>query len=305
MDGRDRRVPREPYELDRMVSRQDLRRLPRLYCSEAMETVCVRLDMIGVDRAVWRAVRMPTDATLRDLHHVIQIAFGWSGREPHCFRVGDAIFGARGDADANAQDEAAAALSTLPSKLLYEYEFGDDAWEVDVTLESGSASGGLAYVGGTGAAPPEEVGGPEALRLFRLWLAEADDSTQQRIRAWLGTWQPDRFDESEIRTKLAKLAEGARPESLLTPRQRGRAPWLPVLPERDPEAMRFHERARAMLRRHGEDATITISATTLLRILEEWVNARMAAQINDQVLRQIESGERVAKRSRTRTTPRR
>ena len=36
---------------------------------------------------VWRRLVARSDSTIAGLHHVLQIAFGWSDEHLHCFRI--------------------------------------------------------------------------------------------------------------------------------------------------------------------------------------------------------------------------
>ena len=51
-------------------------------------TVELELELVGVHPRIWRRLRLPADASLRDLHHAIQLLFSWEDRHLHVFDVG-------------------------------------------------------------------------------------------------------------------------------------------------------------------------------------------------------------------------
>ena len=89
---------------------------------------------------IWRTIQIRSDATLGELHAVIQMAMGWTNSHLHHFIVGKApnlrFIGApipyEGDDLPDEENEGQIVISKVLSatkpKIVYEYDFGD-SWE--------------------------------------------------------------------------------------------------------------------------------------------------------------------------------
>jgi hypothetical protein len=96
-------------------------------------------------------------------HGVIQAAMGWEGLHLYEFRLRSARYGSP-DLCAGAADVALESLRfRRHAKLRYTYDMGD-WWEHEIRIEDRlEAENGRRYprcVGGQGACPPEDCGGP-------------------------------------------------------------------------------------------------------------------------------------------------
>src|SRR5256885_8858734 len=89
---------------------------------------------------VWRRLRVASDLTLRDLHHVLQIAMGWDDCHLHEFRMDGKRYGmpdpredlARSPLDE--QDYTLAAVLRRGARFEYLYDFGDE-WRHEILVE--------------------------------------------------------------------------------------------------------------------------------------------------------------------------
>jgi hypothetical protein len=97
----------------------------------------LKVSLSGSRPPIWRRVRLPTIATLADLHQVIQVLFGWDGDHLHLFQAGkkqysDPFVSLEGTADDNAvwvRD-----VLTPGGKIGYTYDLGA-CWEHQIALE--------------------------------------------------------------------------------------------------------------------------------------------------------------------------
>ncbi len=87
---------------------------------------------------IWRRVLVPATATLRDLHVVIQVLFGWDGDHLHVFQIGKKRYAdpfvnldGTGDEEAVRVRDAMAPGGTIA----YTYDLGA-CWEHEITLEA-------------------------------------------------------------------------------------------------------------------------------------------------------------------------
>jgi hypothetical protein len=111
------------------------------------------------------------------------------------------------DGPEDERDESAVPLQALPSRFSYLYDFGD-GWEHDVvTVGPGGERPGV--VGGEGACPPEDVGGPYGYAEFREAMADPAHPEHDRLRTWAGSWA-DSFDQDAV-DLLVRQTVGAVP----------------------------------------------------------------------------------------------
>lgn len=116
---------------------------------------------------VLREVIVPAEINLGCLHHVIQVVMGWDNSHLHEFEhKGESYGRPEHDEYADIIDEDSVPLSDLfkrkGSRLTYTYDFGDD-WVHEVSLLKtlpADSSAPFVYMGGEGACPPEDCGGP-------------------------------------------------------------------------------------------------------------------------------------------------
>ena len=141
------------------------------------ETTRLRVTLRDVEPPVERVVDVPVSTTLPELHNVLQAAFGWWDCHLHQFVTADeSCYGIPDDDWPEGQiDERTAGLRDLGDRFTYHYDFGDD-WLHDVQV-IGPGSDEPGCVGGQGAAPPEDCGGPDGFA--HLLAALADPSAQE------------------------------------------------------------------------------------------------------------------------------
>ncbi|WNB86501.1 plasmid pRiA4b ORF-3 family protein [Cellulomonas sp. ATA003] len=175
----------------------------------AVDMLRLRIELEDVEPPIWRAVQVPTDLTLDDLHTVIQVAMGWTDSHLHRFTVGepwdpaarsfvtaeDIAEGERGEPESGVA--IGAVLREAGDELRYTYDFGD-GWNHVVRLEgtTSSADGAPRCVAGQRACPPEDCGGaPGYEELVHRW------SPSRRALA-------DRFDVAEAQRLLQLVLAG-------------------------------------------------------------------------------------------------
>jgi len=161
-----------------------------------------------VDPPIWRRVHVRADATLEQVHEVIQVAMGWENY--HLWRFGPVMFG-----DLCGEYPADTILETVVGqpgdRLGYVYDFGDH-WIHHITVGKVITlpRAGSVYPrcsAGNRACPPEDCGGPlgyeetlKALRSRKGWR-------YQQARELCGTrFDPEAFDRQAVNTALAALS---------------------------------------------------------------------------------------------------
>jgi hypothetical protein len=184
---------------------------------------------------IWRRLLVRGDSTLADLHHTLQIAFGWTDAHLHRFRIHGRDYGlSRVGGLAFSHDARTVRLESFqfhPNEWFpYEYDLRD-SWQHQVRVERRLAGElGRTYpvcIGGRRAAPPEDCGGPRAFQerrdavpwqvrehLERIIVGvDADDLDAVRdeldavesLREWL---MLGRFDRRVVNHRLRLYAAG-------------------------------------------------------------------------------------------------
>jgi hypothetical protein len=145
--------------------------------TDANAIVQVKVWLLGVSPMVWRRVLVPASFTLRELHGVFQVAMGWEGIHLYQFCRRAARHGSW-ELSASSPDVTLAEQQFRKgARFVYEYDL-NIPWCHEVRIEDRQQPGvGKAYpacVGGSGACPPEDSGGPAAFMAGRDGLLSLD-----------------------------------------------------------------------------------------------------------------------------------
>ncbi|MFW6061311.1 MAG: plasmid pRiA4b ORF-3 family protein [Planctomycetota bacterium] len=204
----------------------------------------IRVTLKRSKPPIWRKLAVPSDMVLGELHEVIQIAMGWTNSHLHQFVLKDKslrkgpealarliqearwdetfaasqgmrVFVPRGPEfaglDMDGEDEEAVTLGEVcpkvKSKLIYEYDFGDD-WEHTIEVQKiFEPEPGVEYpvcLGGRKACPPEDCGGIWGYYQLLETIADPDADDHDDMAEWLGGgFDPDFFDLEEVNAVLA------------------------------------------------------------------------------------------------------
>ena len=117
---------------------------------------------------IWRCLLVPAEATIAELHAVLQITFGWTGTHLHRFVIhsteyGIAYLGGIGFRDDAREIRLSGFGFRVGERFVYDYDL-TDGWRLDLRVEQIlPAQPGRTYprcVGGRRASPPEGCGGP-------------------------------------------------------------------------------------------------------------------------------------------------
>jgi len=157
------------------------------------------------DPPVWRRLLIPAAMPLSHLHDVIQTAMGWQDHHLHSFTDGTRTYG-HPDPELGFVDESSVRFGDLDvDRILYSYDFGDD-WEHEIAVEAlGVAEPGECYprcIGGAGACPPEDCGGPPGYERLREILANPDDEEHDEMMTWMGLEHASEFDPAAFDIEL-------------------------------------------------------------------------------------------------------
>jgi hypothetical protein len=163
-------------------------------------SLVLKIELDQVEPPVWRRIAAPSNTPLDQVHQMIQAAMGWQGTHLYAFETGaGTVFDPRCEAPGIAADgERLVSIATEPGQdFSYRYDFGDDWWHT-VTLEEIRAADGentFRVLGGGGACPPEDCGGPFGYRLLLRALSDPEDREHLDAVDWLGRdYDPARYE---------------------------------------------------------------------------------------------------------------
>ena len=174
----------------------------------------IKVTLKGISPPIWRRLQLRADTRLSDLHHILQIAMGWTDSHLHQFKVGETYYGEPSPDDwMEMRDERKARLSQVApgekARLLYDYDFGD-SWEHAIVVEKVLApEPGVHYpvcVKGKRACPPEDVGGIWGYASFLEAIGDPAHPEHEDMREWIGgAFDPEAFDLDEVNATLREL----------------------------------------------------------------------------------------------------
>jgi len=191
--------------------------MPTKKSAMSPEIYQIKVTLLGTSPPIWRRLLVPVEATLAQLHRVLQIAMGWEDGHLHEFSIGQRRFGPSEPGDfmgmSSAEDERKAPLSSVlgrvGAKARYTYDFGD-GWEHGIVLEKRlSADPDTAYpvcTGGKLACPPEDCGGIGGFYALLDAVGDANHEQHEDMLDWLGdNFDPKAFSIDDVNRKLAFL----------------------------------------------------------------------------------------------------
>jgi hypothetical protein len=160
-------------------------------------------------------VLVPDSCSLRELHGVIRVVMGWEGIHLYQFCLYAARYGS-GELSASSPEMMLTALRLRAGcRFVYEYDL-NIPWRHEVRIEKWmQAEPGKAYplcIGGSGACPPEDCGGPDAylagLRdTVSITALEDLDVMAEIIGQVVLERRADLLDDQEVRCRLERAVE--------------------------------------------------------------------------------------------------
>jgi hypothetical protein len=159
---------------------------------------------------IWRRIQVTGDTKLGKLHHILQVAMGWTDSHLHAFLARGMDYGAPDpEFPGDMKNERNVRLDRIADEgdtLIYEYDFGD-GWEHDLKVENVMpAAPGARYplcLAGKRACPPEDCGGIGGYEHLLDVLGNPDDEEHADMQDWLGgELDPEAFDLKEVNDAL-------------------------------------------------------------------------------------------------------
>jgi len=174
----------------------------------------IKVTVHDVEPPIWRRIQIWEDATLTQLHRVLQVALGWEDCHLHEFIIERRAYGFPDPeddffCDRKAIDERRERLrNVVPrvgTRFAYHYDFGDSWWH-DLLLESIVLPEPQAQyprcLAGERRAPPENVGGPSGYARFLEAISHPERGEQEDSLQWQGPFDPASFSLDAINERL-------------------------------------------------------------------------------------------------------
>ena len=167
---------------------------------------------------------IPAGYTLDRVHDAIQVTMGWQDSHLHMFRIVGLEYGpAYLDDELEVLDEKQFRIGDLVKAgdvAGYEYDFGD-GWEHELVVEASDvADAATVYpgcIGGEGACPPEDCGGPGGFAELKELLAGPPSPEREEMRVWAGEdYDPAHFDLGRAADILISAFSDVRTRSLIS-----------------------------------------------------------------------------------------
>lgn len=177
----------------------------------------LRIQLDGIEPAIWRQIEVPLTTSLKGLHDAIQAVMGWQDYHLYEFEVGDKRYGVP-DPEwegmrpiLNAKSTRLAALVDRDLRTFtYIYDFGDN-WRHSINIEAvADADPRAAYprfLDGARRGPPEDVGSTEGYYEFLDAVTKPQHPEHRQMLEWHGgPYDPDDINLPMITARLSQLA---------------------------------------------------------------------------------------------------
>lgn len=177
----------------------------------------LKVSLKGARPPIWRRILVSSDASLMQLHDIIQIVMGWDSYHLHAFTIGEQTYGDPADdmfGDFGTLDEAVFRLDQVikseGKRFTYEYDFGD-SWHHEILLEKILPAQKDAHypvcIKGKRACPPEDVGGIWGYKYFLEAIHNKDHEEHQSYLDWVGgEFDAEGFDLEQINKELSHMS---------------------------------------------------------------------------------------------------
>ncbi|MGA2823763.1 MAG: plasmid pRiA4b ORF-3 family protein [Bacteroidales bacterium] len=174
----------------------------------------LKISIDKITPPIWRTIQVPESFTFNQLHHIIQIAFGWTNSHLYKFgvwehKIGDPILWGDGEIIWDKKIKVKDVLSKVGEKFPYEYDMGD-SWKHTIVLKKIAVGGSKTprCLNGARSAPPEDCGGVPGYQELIHHLKHPEKDGYIELLEWLGDdYDPERFDLAVVNRELKGLAE--------------------------------------------------------------------------------------------------
>jgi len=182
--------------------------------------VQLRVSIDRIEPQIWRRLIVPSHYSLRELHLVLQAAFGWVDAHLHEFSIGGLRYGDKRlseewEGGPRLFDESSILLRDFSrepgTNFTYVYDMGDN-WQHTIVLEKHVAVRPPPKVAvcteGARARPPEDVGGTSGYQDFLEAILDRHHEEHVHMTRWCGGhFDPEWFHLELIDKDLARAVK--------------------------------------------------------------------------------------------------
>ena len=174
----------------------------------------LRITIDDITPQIWRTIQIPGTYSLNKLHHIIQIAFGWTNSHLYCFiknniTISNQLVEIEEPVVDDRRVKIKDVFNEIGDRLPYEYDFGD-SWQHTIKLEK-IEEGGLKAprcLDGARAAPPEDCGGVHGYKELIHHLLYPEKDGYIELLEWLDDdYDSEAFDLHGVNMQLKSLAK--------------------------------------------------------------------------------------------------
>ncbi len=177
------------------------------------DIIQLKITLQNTNPAIWRRIQVPKSITFFDLHHVIQVAMGWTNSHLFEFNINGYTLGWKGNKENENEHLVDAStivlgllLNNKDEKFKYIYDFGDN-WkhlvEVETLQERGETRIYPFCLGGEMRCPPEDCGGIHGFYENLDIIKDKEHPDYQDLKTWLGRgYNPEKFDIEKVNKEL-------------------------------------------------------------------------------------------------------
>ncbi|WLR41543.1 plasmid pRiA4b ORF-3 family protein [Bacillus carboniphilus] len=186
-----------------------------IFYSEAIE---LKVTLLLENHSVWRKFVVPSNITFSRLHKTLQVCFGWRDSHLHDYLLypdkdvaepilnivsNEEAFDYQGNTPMK-KEEGLKLIDFLPSKIVYNYDFGDN-WQHVIEVVKTIEDYDVNYpkcLDGEGNSPPEDVGGEPGYEDFLKIIEDKDHPEHDEMVNWGKMQGYKEFDLNQINGML-------------------------------------------------------------------------------------------------------
>jgi hypothetical protein len=173
----------------------------------------LKITIDGITPPIFRQIKVPNSYTLNQIHHIIQIAFGWENSNIWCFWIDNTpttnpLLWGGGVTYWDKRVKIKSVLKKVGDTLPYQYGKGEGYWKLTIELQRMDAEklrtpkclDGARFI-------MEDCGGVEGYQKLMHLLAHPELDGYLDLVYGLVNFDPEVFDKERANEKLKKLAQ--------------------------------------------------------------------------------------------------
>jgi hypothetical protein len=175
----------------------------------------LKVTLQDIHPPIWRRIRVWDDATLAQLHKVLQIAMGWEDVHLHEFRIGPHVYSVP-DPDDDMYERTVIderrhrlreVIPQVGTSFEYVYDFGDN-WRHELLLEEVVPPDANKQcprcLAGERCGPPEDAGGLFGYVHYLEAMADSSHDEHEDMLEWRGPFDPELFSLAAVNRRLQR-----------------------------------------------------------------------------------------------------